>query len=369
MRRNRAAVALAAAVGAVGLLLPGASSAWAASSMSSSPSSPSAQTPTEVRARRSELVARIAEATDRATAAQADVINVQFEQLRLADLAAAVHQRVLAHAVAAYVHGPDASAELAAPGPYLDVTARKERELLARYRQAKTEVAAHQAAADAAESVFATANAQAAQARGELAALDAAEDARILAARQAAERQAEQEAADAARRRVLADQALAEAQALARSRSGDPGGGGSAAGSAGETAAQAARHAAATKAQAALMAKYPFGVLPPGPLPSGLVPTGTAQSGLASWYGGDFNGQPTATGAIYDEDGWTAASLTLPLGTMIVVSRNGVRVLLLVNDRGPYIDGRILDLSAAAARALGGGVSPVDIQVVAPARP
>lgn len=362
MRRNRAAVAVAAAVGAVSLLLPGAPAAWALA-----PSFPSSvQTPADVQARRSELVQRIAEATDRAAGAQADVINVQFEQIRLADMAAAVHERVRAHAVAAYVHGPDAAAELAAPGPYLDVVARKQRELLAQYRSTKAQVAAHQAAADAAEAVFATANAQAAQARGQLAALDAAEDARILAARQAAERQAEQEAADAARRRALAAQALAEAQALAQSRSG--GTGGAAPGGSAETAAQAARHAAATKAQAALMARYPFGVLSPGPLPSSLVPTATTQSGLASWYGGDFNGQPTATGAIYDEDGWTAASLTLPLGTMIVVSRNGLRVLLLVNDRGPYVDGRILDLSAAAARALGVGVSPVDIQVVAPAQ-
>ena len=73
--------------------------------------------------------------------------------------------------------------------------------------------------------------------------------------------------------------------------------------------------------------------------------------GIASWYGPGFNGRPTASGAIYDQEAWTVASKELPLGTWLVVRRGEQRVLLLVNDRGPYVEGRVLDLSAAAALA------------------
>ncbi|WP_083900925.1 septal ring lytic transglycosylase RlpA family protein [Azospirillum sp. B4] len=79
----------------------------------------------------------------------------------------------------------------------------------------------------------------------------------------------------------------------------------------------------------------------------------TAQVGKASWYGREHAGRRTASGEAYDPEGLTAAHRTLPLGTVIEVSAHGQRVMVRVNDRGPFVKGRVLDLSAAAARALG----------------
>ena len=78
-----------------------------------------------------------------------------------------------------------------------------------------------------------------------------------------------------------------------------------------------------------------------------------AREGLASWYGPGFKGLPTASGEPYDPQGYTAAHKTLPLGTELVVSYEGRSVGVTVNDRGPYVAGRELDLSRAAARDLG----------------
>src|SRR5439155_445622 len=87
-----------------------------------------------------------------------------------------------------------------------------------------------------------------------------------------------------------------------------------------DRAALLPRHFAATAAQQALMARWPFGPIQPGaPLPAGLHPTGTHVEGIASWYGPDFDGRPTASGAIYDMEGWTIASPDLPLGSFLVV--------------------------------------------------
>ena len=82
------------------------------------------------------------------------------------------------------------------------------------------------------------------------------------------------------------------------------------------------------------------------------------EEGQASWYGGDgdgFEGRPTANGEIFDPEALTAAHKTLPLGTVIQVENldNGKRVLVRVNDRGPFVRGRILDLSKKGARQLG----------------
>ncbi|MCB1043098.1 MAG: septal ring lytic transglycosylase RlpA family protein [Acidobacteria bacterium] len=79
------------------------------------------------------------------------------------------------------------------------------------------------------------------------------------------------------------------------------------------------------------------------------------QEGTASWYGPDFHGRQTANGERYDMDGMTAAHKTLPFGTVIkVVNRdNGKTAVLRVNDRGPFVAGRILDVSRGGARALG----------------
>lgn len=76
--------------------------------------------------------------------------------------------------------------------------------------------------------------------------------------------------------------------------------------------------------------------------------------GTASWYGEDFDGKPTASGEPYDMYDMTAASLTIPLGTYVRVTnlRNGKAVVVRVNDRGPVVPGRIIDLSYGAAEAL-----------------
>jgi len=76
--------------------------------------------------------------------------------------------------------------------------------------------------------------------------------------------------------------------------------------------------------------------------------------GLASWYGARFRGRPTASGVPFDPDALTAAHRTLPFGARIEVLRidTGRRVVVEINDRGPWVDGRIVDLSRAAARRL-----------------
>jgi rare lipoprotein A (peptidoglycan hydrolase) len=79
------------------------------------------------------------------------------------------------------------------------------------------------------------------------------------------------------------------------------------------------------------------------------------QVGTASWYGEQFQGKKTASGEPFEMRDFTAAHLTLPLGTYVKVTNlsNGKAVVLRVNDRGPYVDNRIIDVSYNAARALG----------------
>jgi rare lipoprotein A len=88
-------------------------------------------------------------------------------------------------------------------------------------------------------------------------------------------------------------------------------------------------------------------------IPKGFASTGVSFEGIASWYGPGFEGNPTASGQIFDSSLFTAASRDLPLGTCLHVTHAGRGVVVLVNDRGPYIDDRVLDLSRAAAEALG----------------
>ena len=78
------------------------------------------------------------------------------------------------------------------------------------------------------------------------------------------------------------------------------------------------------------------------------------QVGTASWYGEDFDGKATASGEPYDMLDFTAAHLTLPLGSYVRVTNlhNGRSVVVKINDRGPIVPGRIIDLSYNAARAL-----------------
>jgi rare lipoprotein A len=78
------------------------------------------------------------------------------------------------------------------------------------------------------------------------------------------------------------------------------------------------------------------------------------QIGTASWYGDYFEGKPTASGEPYEMYDMTAAHLTLPMGSLVRVTnlRNGRAVVVRVNDRGPVVPGRIIDLSYSAAEAL-----------------
>ncbi len=96
---------------------------------------------------------------------------------------------------------------------------------------------------------------------------------------------------------------------------------------------------------------------------------GTTQKGLASWYGAKFHGRPTASGEIYDMNRISAAHKQLPLGTVVQVKNrdNGKKLRVPINDRGPFIKGRIIDLSVGAARRLemfGQGLANVRIKVV-----
>jgi rare lipoprotein A len=96
---------------------------------------------------------------------------------------------------------------------------------------------------------------------------------------------------------------------------------------------------------------------------------GTVQEGVASWYGLEEKGRPTASGEIMDPERFTAAHKTYPFGTVVRVDDldTGRSVVVVINDRGPFVEGRIIDLSYAPALALGmvgKGVARVRIQVV-----
>ena len=99
-------------------------------------------------------------------------------------------------------------------------------------------------------------------------------------------------------------------------------------------------------------------------------PIGYVERGVASWYGPGFHGNRTANGEIYNMNEFTAAHQTLPLGSIVQVRSltNGRVVTVRINDRGPFVGGRVLDLSYAGARALGmigPGTDEIELRVVA----
>lgn len=208
--------------------------------------------------------------------------------------------------------------------------------------------------------------AQAAQARSRLsgrvaAALAAQERARVLLARaerELAERQAAADrAADLAQSLRLAEQAarLASARTVLDRAS--------AVVTTALTPAQTRRSRRAQESEAPVVALVEAAG---AGYPAGYAPTGQVLTGLASWYGPGFVGSPTATGAPYDPERLTCAHKTLRLGTVVRVSANGRTVSCLVNDRGPYVGPRILDMSRAGSRALGyDGVQQVVVEVLA----
>ncbi len=117
------------------------------------------------------------------------------------------------------------------------------------------------------------------------------------------------------------------------------------------------------------------GMQPATPLAQvSLGPIRVQVSGIASWYGPGFHGKRSASGERYNQNAMTAAHRSLPFGTHVQVTNlnNGRSVVVRINDRGPYIRGRVIDLSAAAARMLGlihSGTAPVRIDVFDPSQP
>ncbi len=107
-------------------------------------------------------------------------------------------------------------------------------------------------------------------------------------------------------------------------------------------------------------------------VPTTLIPPNTVLSsvqGMASWYGPGFDGNYTASGEVFNQEALTAAHPSLPMGTRVRVTNldTGRVVLVRINDRGPYHGGRILDLSAGAARVIGvidSGVAPIRLEVM-----
>ena len=96
---------------------------------------------------------------------------------------------------------------------------------------------------------------------------------------------------------------------------------------------------------------------------------GYIERGIASWYGEEFHGRPTSSGEIYDMHALTAAHKLMPLGTVAKVTNleNGRSVTVKINDRGPFIDDRIIDLSYGSAGSIDmveTGLAPVEIEVL-----
>ncbi|NEP40706.1 MAG: septal ring lytic transglycosylase RlpA family protein [Okeania sp. SIO2G4] len=107
----------------------------------------------------------------------------------------------------------------------------------------------------------------------------------------------------------------------------------------------------------------------PEPQKIAVRPITFQDQGWASWYGPGFHGNLSASGERYNQYAMTAAHKTLPFGTKVRVTNlnNGSSVVVRINDRGPFIRGRVIDLSAAAARILGmihSGVAPVKVEVI-----
>ena len=102
-------------------------------------------------------------------------------------------------------------------------------------------------------------------------------------------------------------------------------------------------------------------------VPAGLRDTGRTISGDASWYGDQFAGDATASGAVFDPSLFTAAHRTLPLGSFLRIHYDGKCAIVLVNDRGPYGNyGRVIDLAQAPAQYLGLGVGYVSADILLP---
>jgi rare lipoprotein A (peptidoglycan hydrolase) len=276
------------------------------------------------------LVARIASLTDEVDRAQAKAADAERRGAMTAAALAVVRTRFARHAVDAYLDGvTDPEAKRLRRKAWDSTLTAIDQQSLRELRTATT-------AADRDRAAAADALADATKVRAEL-----------DATRQALER--------TIKARVIYERAMSRSGTAARRAAMT------------STPTRAPRHVRVTGSQAELMQRYRFG---PGGVPEGLVATGQVMVGKASWYGPGFDGRSTASGAIFDQEGWTVAHKTLPLGTILLISYNGRSVVALVNDRGPYVAGRILDLSHGVANALGtlhSGVATVRAEILAPA--
>ncbi|MGH9595461.1 MAG: septal ring lytic transglycosylase RlpA family protein [Edaphobacter sp.] len=131
-------------------------------------------------------------------------------------------------------------------------------------------------------------------------------------------------------------------------------------------ASRSGRAAHSTNPDATASATIPS----PAPVPRNLGEPVSTEIGLASWYGPPYAGRKGADGTVYDQNAMTAAHLTLPMGTMVRVTNLATdqSVVVKITDRGPFVRGRIIDLSLAAAKATGVyrvGVAKVKVEAFA----
>lgn len=135
-------------------------------------------------------------------------------------------------------------------------------------------------------------------------------------------------------------------------------------------ARRAARQVILDQRLAALLAWYAPGYGTEPFMPPNLKGTGIVTSGLSSWYGPGFDLRRASSGATYHMNQLTAASLVLPFGTLLKVTMGTKSAVVVITDRGPYIAGRVLDLSWGAAEAIGlSGVKQVRMEILLPTQP
>jgi rare lipoprotein A (peptidoglycan hydrolase) len=287
-----------------------------------------AETTASLQAQRRVLVTRIARLTDEATRAQLRAVHADRKRAMSQAALVTARKRFAAHVVDAYLDGVQDTEDLQLRRrAWAGALAGTDQAALLDFRAAKERAEKEEAAAAAA----------------------------IVDARRTV---AELETMRATLERTISDRVTyerAKAKNAARARASLVGGIGT------------SRHRRATGSQAELFRRYRFG--PAAGVPAGLVATGSVLQGRASWYGPGFDGRATASGAIFDQEGWTVAHRTLPLGTILLISHGGRSVVVLVNDRGPFVGGRILDLSHGVAAYLGtvhAGVATVRAEILSP---
>lgn len=135
-----------------------------------------------------------------------------------------------------------------------------------------------------------------------------------------------------------------------------------------QTGGQSSNSSASSNHSSARGTMKPYTVFGKTYYPS-MVSIGEEYDGIASWYGPNFHGKQTANGEMYDMNAETAAHKTLPMNTVVHVTNmnNQKSAVVRINDRGPFVDGRIIDVSYAAGKELGldkSGTAPVKLTVL-----